>query len=415
MNTPLYSKILNINEKARFHMPGHSGKDFFEFKANKLDITEIEGMDNLLSSSSVILDAENLIAKAYGFKHSMMVTSGSTICMQMSIYALNALGYSIIAFKDMHSSFYNACKVFNVTYKQVENIEDLPPKSDTRSAIFTTSPNYYGNTIDTDKLKQYADLVVVDAAHGAHFVYSNMLPKYPKGDIVFSSMHKTMPAQTGAAIINVNDDTLYDNLKFARMLIHSTSPNYMTMASMDLARSYFEENGEELYSNIKNKVESKNGVFAGYTIAHSDDISRLVIDTKGMDAFKLASELHKKGFDVEMADSHLLVFILTPFNIDALDELEKTLSSIKGEPLNDMENLSPVEHLVPPLTHVGVPAFLEIEDAEGYIANADICIYPPSIPVIKMGQKITKEDINILKKNKGRLIGLVNNKVPVLK
>ena len=414
MQTPLYSKILAINEKARFHMPGHSGKDFYEFKANKLDITEIEELDNLLTSSSVIKEAEDLIAKAYGYKHALMATSGSTVCMQIVLYALKELGYSIIAIGEMHSSFYNACRIFSIDYKEYKTKEDLLPKVDTRSAIFITSPNYFGKTKCLDRYKEYADLLVVDAAHGAHFAFSSILPEYPKADIVFSSMHKTMPAQTGAAIINVNSDELYDNLKFARSLIHSTSPNYMTMASMDLARAYMEENSETLYKHIKEVVDIKKGKFAGYTIEKSDDISRLVINTGEYDAEGIAKDLHKLGFDVEMALENKLVFILTPFNIDALDELESAITSIEAKPLKAIKGFNMGKRLVSSLDNL-TPAFLEIDDAEGYISNATICIYPPSIPVLNRGDKITKEDINILNQNKGRLLGLVNGKVPVLK
>ena len=417
MNTPLYSKILSINEKARFHMPGHSGKDFYLFKANELDITEIEGLDNLLTSSGVILDAENLIAKAYGYKHSLMVTSGSTICMQISLYTLKTLNYTVIAYGKMHSSFYNACRIFNIDYLEVLDTEELVEiikKSDTSPAIFTTTPNYFGECLDLEFIRKTGALLVIDAAHGAHFAYSKLLPDYPKGDIVFSSMHKTMPSQTGGAILNVNSDKLYDHLKFARSLIHSTSPNYMTMASMDLARAHFEEHGEEIYSDIKCHVDSKKGKFSRYTIVDNQDFSRLVINTGVDDGMYISSELHKAGFDVEMATDNKLVFILTAFNIDKLDELEEAINKIPAKQLELTKISGPFTHAQTDITGL-TPDFVEIDKAEGYISNAQICIYPPSIPVIELGQVITKEDINILNKNNGHLLGLVNGKVPVLK
>ena len=398
-------------------MPGHSGNDFFEFKANKLDITEIEDMDNLLSSSSVILDAENEIARAYGYKHSLMVTQGSTICTHMSIYLAKMLGLKIIALGDMHSSFYNGLTLYQMGYEaydSIEKIEDVIKKSNTDVAIFTTSPNYFGQAKCLDCINELgAKLVIVDAAHGAHFVYSDVLPEYPKADIVFSSMHKTMPAQTGSAILNVNSDELYNHLKYIRSIMHSTSPSYLLMASMDLARAYMQEQGQALYENIKKVIEAYNGKFSRYTIEKTDDISRLVINTKDDDALDIAHKLHKKGFDVEMAIDNKLVFILTPFNIDKVSVLEKAIDEIDAVKLKNKI----AKHTASEFKEVDgrEPLYVDIDDAEGYISNAQICIYPPSIPVIQRGQIIKKEDINILNEHKGHLLGLVNGKVPVLK
>ena len=398
-------------------MPGHSGNDFFEFKANKLDITEIEGMDNLLSSSSVILDAENEIARVYGYKHSLMVTQGSTICMHMSIYLAKMLGLKIVALGDMHSSFYNGLNLYQMEYEafdSIEKLEDVIKKSNTDVAIFTTSPNYFGQTKCLQRINEIgAKLVIVDAAHGAHFVYSNVLPEYPKADIVFSSMHKTMPAQTGSAILNVNSDELYNHLKYIRSIMHSTSPSYLLMASMDMARAYMEEQGQALYESIKNTIDKYNGKFSRYTIEKVDDISRLVINTNEDDALDIAHKLHEKGFDLEMAIDNKLVFIVTPFNIDKVSLLEKAIDEI--EPIKLKAKTSKQAEVEFESINGRLPSYVDIEEAEGYISNAQICIYPPSIPIIQRGQIIKKEDINILNEHKGHLLGLVNGKVPVLK
>lgn len=417
MYTPLYSKILSINEKARFHMPGHSGNDFFEFKANKLDITEIEDMDNLLSSSGVILNAEQEMARAYGYKHSLMVTSGSTTSMQIVLYALKELKYSIIAYNkqdfDLHSSFYNACRLYNVDYFEAKNIieiNDYIEKHNTHCAIFVTSPNYFGLEQDLDSITKLGALLVVDAAHGAHFAFSKVLPNYPMADIAISSLHKTMPSQTGASIINVNSNELYDHIKFARSLIHSTSPNFMTMASMDLSRAYMEQEGERIYSHIKDVVD-KEKQRLGTKYVFSSDISRLVIDVGG-DAYCVAQELHRLGYDVEMTLGTKIVLILTENNIDALHNFIDALLTIKPKDYKE-----PIFNIVHKRVSINglTPMFVDINDAEGYVCNTEICIYPPSIPIIKLGDIITKQDINILNENKDHLLGLVNDKVPVLK
>ena len=413
MKTPLYSKLLSYNPKARFHMPGHSGVDFGAFKANSLDITEVSDMDNLLCADGVIKEAEDLIAKAYGYKHALMVTAGSTICMQISAYLANKEHLKVVALGRMHNSFYNAMRLFNIEFEEYDSIQKLQcviDNSQDRLAIFITSPTYFGNLNEVDKK---GNLLIIDAAHGAHFAFSSVLPQYPQGDIVFSSMHKTTPALTGAAIINVNDDKLYEEIVLYRSIIHSTSPSYLIMSSMDLARGYLQENGEEAYKAIAKKVESYNGKFASFDIENTDDISRLVLVKKGIDAYKALDDLHKLGFEIEMAYEDKLVLILTPFNIDKLDELEKALNNLTFE-YKKFEHINS-ENIKENIDENLVPEFVDIDDAEGYICNAEISIYPPSQPIINYGKKITKEDINILKAHLGHVLGLVNNKVPVLK
>ena len=417
MKTPLYSKISQY-KNVRFHMPGHSGKAFFDFQENHLDITEIEGMDNLLAASGVIKEAEDLMAKTYGYNHSIMVTSGSTICMQMSAYTIKQMGLEAVAIGSMHSSFYNAMRLFEIPYIEVENIQkclDVIGKNQKQVAIFVTSPNYFGDIQDVDTLykNKKNNLLIVDAAHGAHFAFSKYLPKYPKGDIVFSSMHKTMPAHTGAAIININDDYLYNLMLLNLSKMHSTSPSYLSLASMDLARAYFEEHGDEDYLKIKNKIDSFKGEFAGFKIKKTDDCSRLVLTKEGIDCYKVLKDLHDMGYEAEMAYEDEIVFILTPFNIDSLDELYDAMQKLSFEKLNsiNIQRANKNKEYIKGLR----PDFVEIKDAEGLIANADICIYPPSTPIVRFGEKIDKEDINILNAHLGHILGLVNNKVPVLK
>ena len=182
---------------------------------------------------------------------------------------------------------------------------------------------------------------------------------------------------------------------------------------MDLARGYLQENGEDAYKAIAKKVLSYNGKFASFDIEKTDDTSRFVISKEGIDAYKILDDLHKLGFEIEMAYENKLVLILTPFNIDKLDEFEKALNSLDFK-YREFEHIN-IEEKEKENKDNLMPDFVEIDEAEGYICNAEISIYPPSQPIISYGKKITKEDINILKAHLGHILGLVNNKVPVLK
>lgn len=421
---PLYDAILNYNDniKAKFHMPGHSGVPFGKFNDFKMDLTEVPKLDNLLQSSGVIKEAENLLAKAYGTAFALMGTSGTTCSMQITVAMLKNLGYKFIAFGKMHSSFYNALRINGLDYLEVNSLEELSEKLDKNKdlfAVFITSPNYFGETFDIEKIysltKNTNNKFVVDAAHGAHFPFSKLLPDFPgvHSDIALTSTHKTIPCYGGSSLITCNSESDYEMLMLYRSLIHTTSPSYLSMASMDYARESFEINGDKWYKEIKNKIDSFKGSIGNFKIVKNDDFSRLVLKKEGIDAYKVLVDLQNKGIGVEMAIDDKLVFIVTPFNYKDLDLLDATLKEIdtlKFEQKNIEDSKIKAENI-----DNLKPDFVCLDEAEGMISNAEIGIYPPARAVIKYRQTITKEQIHIIKENKEHLYGLVNNKVPVLK
>ena len=403
-------------------MPGHSGALIGEFRANNLDVTEIPGLDNLLQSDGVIKESEALLAKSYNVKNALMVTTGTTTCMQIVMASLKALKYKVICLGKMHTSFYNALRLYDMPYTECNSIECIKVeinKSQTMYAIFTTSPNYFGVVKDVEKLKEITantnNIVVVDAAHGAHFAFSKLLPTFPGeiADIAMTSLHKTMPCLGGSALLTCNSEKLYNTLCLYREICHSTSPNYVSMASMDYAREDFSAKGEKYYMAIKNEIDSFNGKMASFDIESNDDFSRLVLYKKDVDCYDALLKLHDMGFSIEMAYEDRLVLIVTPYNYLKLKDFEKALESIELKTLVRNE-INEGEKSSLDITNLTAD-FVELDEAIGLIANADIGIYPPSVPVIRYGTKITEGNIKILKANKEHLFGLVNNKVPVLK
>ncbi len=421
---PLYDAILNYNNniKVKFHMPGHSGVSFGLFSDFKMDLTEVPGLDNLLQSNGVIKDAEKLLAKVYGTKFALMGTSGTTCSMQITIAMLKKLGYKFIAFGKMHSSFYNALRINNLDYIEVNTLKDLSEKIEKNEdvfAVFITSPNYFGEIFDIEKIykltKSTKNKFVVDAAHGAHFPFSKLFPEFPgvHSDIALISTHKTLPCFGGSSLITCNSESDYEMLMLYRSLIHTTSPSYLSMASMDFARESFEANGEKWYKEVKNKIESFKGTIGGFEIVKNDDFSRLVLKKKGIDAYKVLVNIQDKGIGVEMAIDDKLVFIVTPFNYKSLDLLDtelRKINTVNFEQNNTKESNIKIENI-----ENFKPSFVSLDSAVGLISNAEIGIYPPARAVIKYRQIITKEQIQIIKDNKEHLYGLVNNKVPVLK
>ena len=417
---PLYDKLLSHISKSnsRFHMPGHNGNNLFCID-NKLDLTELKDLDNLLSSSSCIYESEKYLAKTYCSNYSLMLTQGSTSAMQISMCYSISQGYEIVSIGEMHSSFYNSIRLFSgemISFSSIEEFNLNRKNIKKKCAIFITSPNYFGQIKEVEKIqKDKEDIIVLDAAHGAHFVYSKLLPQLPyeNVDIFFVSFHKTMPANTGASALFTQDENIYLNLKYYRSMIHSTSPNYMTMASIDCARDDFEKNGELYYAKIKQVVDSYNGQIGGFNILNTDDFSRLVLQSDGVDANEILEQLHDKGIDIEMAYLDKLVLILTPYNIDKLNKLEKALEQTNKTKLEKKEFN---KHLVKAKEIKSYKIdFVDLEKSLGYVCACEIGIYPPSIPVVHSYEIIEEESLKVLIANKDHLFGLVNGKVAVLK
>ena len=420
---PLYDEVHKIadNAKGRFCMPGHSGHAITAMlNSCRYDLTEIPQLDNLLNPEGVIKEAEELLAKAYNCKHCLMLTTGTTTGMQIAVRTIASIGKTVAYLGELHKSFFNACTLSGCKLRKVQSVEVLDSYLNDHTevcALFLTSPDYFGNCKDVKRIakitKAHNCLVVLDAAHGAHFAFSKLLPEDMSSyvDIELISMHKTLPVYGGGALINCNNESLYEKLLFFRQLLHTTSPNYLVLASMDFARDYAENYAESDYAKVKEKIDSFGGRIGGFEIRKSDDFTRLVLRKKGKDCYDVQRQLQEKNILVEMAYFDMLVLIVTPPNVNKLDDLARELKAIKLKPL-EIKNYKLKPQKLRDISKTSLK-FLALEEAKGHIVATNIGIYPPGQPIVKEREIITDEVYNILDKNRERLYGLVNKKVAV--
>ena len=422
LDAPLYNAVKKASAaKARFCMPSHSGSaDGKLFSSCAFDYTEVEGLDNLACPSGVILEAEKKAAKARGCAHTLFVTEGSTVCMHVALSIAKERG-AVGCIGGMHKSFYGGCELLGITPVRFESVADFLEnglKTQTVSSVFYTSPDYFGNVTDDkellDKCRRAGVLTVTDAAHGAHFCYSSLLPEAAAGraDIAFCSTHKTMAVYTGGALIDLKDDTLYDKAVYYRQLWHTTSPSYLVMASTDYACALWEKDGEKFYADISAARESfeKRSQGAQYTVEKSDDLSRLVLRFKDFDAGEANAYLAAKGVYAEAAIGDRLIFILTPFNADKLGMLSEVLADF-------VPSKKYIEFLPPAREKAqtrGEITFVPVNEGVGRVCMNDVGFYPPGTPFIVKGEIFTQEDADIIAKNVGCTFGLVNGKLVVL-
>ena len=458
--TPLLDEVLKYKKEENliFSMPGNKcGKVFLKDNIGKefvdtmgyLDITEVDPLDNLHAPEGIILEAQQLLAKTYGVKKAYFMVNGSTGGNLCSIFAAFNEGDEVLVERNCHKSIYNGLILRKLKVKYIEPLIDeklgifLPPdkkniydaieQCENLKGIILTYPSYFGITYDIEEvlldLKKRGLKIVVDSAHGAHFIANNKLPKaiYGIPDYVVLSAHKTLPALTqGSYLLSNTDD---NDVEFYINTFMTTSPSYLIMSSLDYARYYLDEYGYDEYERLINKAEkyrsiinslNKVHIISKEDLAEDYDIDKsryIVMVSKEYSGHKLLEYLREQGIQCEMSFASGVVLLLSPINDD--DDFKKLLKSFENLQLKDIrqDNYSKYYSFIPKKVLEPYEVFkkeckyIKINEADKNIACEAIIPYPPGIPLLCPGEVITKEAIDIIDdyiSNNRSVIGIKN-------
>ena len=458
--TPLLDEVLKYKKEENliFSMPGNKcGKVFLKDNIGKefvdtmgyLDITEVDPLDNLHAPEGIILEAQQLLAKTYGVKKAYFMVNGSTGGNLCSIFAAFNEGDEVLVERNCHKSIYNGLILRKLKVKYIEPLIDeklgifLPPdkkniydaieQCENLKGIILTYPSYFGITYDIEEvlldLKKRGLKIVVDSAHGAHFIANNKLPKaiYGIPDYVVLSAHKTLPALTqGSYLLSNTDDNA---VEFYLNTFMTTSPSYLIMSSLDYARYYLDEYGYDEYERLINKAEkyrsiinslNKVHIISKEDLAEDYDIDKsryIVTVSKEYSGHKLLEYLREQGIQCEMSFASGVVLLLSPINDD--DDFKKLLKSFENLQLKDIrqDNYSKYYSFIPKKVLETYEVFkkeckyIKINEADKNIACEAIIPYPPGIPLLCPGEVITKEAIDIIDdyiSNNRSVIGIKN-------
>lgn len=458
--TPLLDEVLKYKKEENliFSMPGNKcGKVFLKDNIGKefvdtmgyLDITEVDPLDNLHAPEGIILEAQQLLAKTYGVKKAYFMVNGSTGGNLCSIFAAFNEGDEVLVERNCHKSIYNGLILRKLKVKYIEPLIDeklgifLPPdkkniydaieQCENLKGIILTYPSYFGITYDIEEvlldLKKRGLKIVMDSAHGAHFIANNKLPKaiYGIPDYVVLSAHKTLPALTqGSYLLSNTDD---NDVEFYLNTFMTTSPSYLIMSSLDYARYYLDEYGYDEYERLINKAEkyrsiinslNKVHIISKEDLAEDYDIDKsryIVTVSKEYSGHKLLEYLREQGIQCEMSFASGVVLLLSPINDD--DDFKKLLKSFENLQLKDIrqDNYSKYYSFIPKKVLEPYEVFkkeckyIKINEADKNIACEAIIPYPPGIPLLCPGEVITKEAIDIIDdyiSNNRSVIGIKN-------
>jgi arginine/lysine/ornithine decarboxylase len=450
--TPLFDALHKhtTHLPVSFHVPGHKNGQILPEKARHyfqrmlpIDVTELTGLDDLHAPEDVIQEAESLLAAAYGVKESFFLVNGSTVGNLTMILASFNEEDMVFVQKNCHKSVLNALKLaklqpvfiepdYNHDWKvatglSISSVEAAYQAYPEVKGIILTYPNYYGFTYDLKSIIEFChamDMVVlVDEAHGAHFIAGTPFPLSAVqlgADMVTQSAHKTLPAMTMASYLHLNSNRIdRQRVIFLLQALQSSSPSYPLMASLDLARSfiatYDKKDKDNLIMQRKAFLESLKHIDCIKVLTHTDngDILKIVIQsTKGQSGFALQKKLEKAGVFPELADSHnvLLIFPLlksdTEFDLNAISQRikraflfpeEQTLPSNRSYPLPMNRKIYSCLSLNYREQAKKGKTFISLNQSIGRVSAEIIIPYPPGIPLVMEGEEITLGQIKELK------------------
>ena len=430
LNAPLFNAVNEYVGKkpARFHMPSHKGVSGIPLYSSACyDVTELDFSDNLLQANGVIKEAEELIANKYGVDKALMCTGGATSGLFATLYCVSQKTKKIILSKNSHKSIYNAMSVMGLTpcFCDVSYDDDGIPnvlsandilrsreKNPDAGAVLITSPDYFGRICDLEKIREASEglLLVADAAHGGHFAYTKLLENRVEriADVTVVSVHKTLNCYTGSAIVLCKNE-FYRILCRGRELFHSTSPQYLSMISMDYSRALFEKFGEKMYSDLKAKLGELN-----LTDFENYDFCKIML--RGGES--LSDFLKDRGIYPECVYGDFVLLIATPFDMENLEKVKKALVDFeRGDFVQTKPQSYPkgVER-VPFQDCFSRPIeYVPISQAVGRVLGAEVGLYPPGTPVFVRGEELSEEGVEFLLNWKKSLFGVDSDCICVLK
>lgn len=446
-NRPLVEKLIEFQEKGpvSFHVPGHkygmlSGLPSAMRAALSFDVTELNGLDDLHQPEEAIKEAQDKLSRLYKADASYFLVNGSTVGNLAMIYATCSAGDSVIVQRNAHKSIFNALELVGakpvlvtpewdeatasigaVSNEQVAHALRLYPAA---KAVILTYPTYYGTTgNDLTEIiftcHQQKVPVLVDEAHGAHFVIGDPFPKSALAlgaDVVVHSAHKTLPAMTMSSFLHINHTSLVSREQIEKYLgmLQSSSPSYLLMASLDDARAYAESYTDiDMKYFLKKRKEFIDQLVAiqGLRVIESEDPLKLMIRADHYSGFQLLNALEKENLYVELADPYQVLFILPLLKKAHFYQIDDVIIRLKRaiewlsehEEKIDAIDIPKLTREITELCYNGNElkqfqgGWLSYEEVVGKVAATSIIPYPPGIPLVLAGERISQEAVELIK------------------
>ncbi len=464
---PIYEALVKLRKKriVPFDVPGHKrgrgNPELVELLGEKcvgIDVNSMKPLDNLGHPISIIRDAEELAADAFGASHAFLMIGGTTSSVQTMILSTCKAGDKIILPRNVHKSAINAlvlCGAIPIYIEMsvdpkigialglendrvVKAIKDHPDAK----AILINNPTYYGICSDLKGLTEMAHeagmMVLVDEAHGAHLHFTDKLPISAMdagADMAAVSMHKSGGSLTQSSLLLIGEQM---NPEYVRQIINltqSTSASYLLMASLDISRRNLALRGKESFEKVielseyaRREINAIGGYYA-YSKELIDsvsvcdfDVTKLSVYTQGIGLTGIeVYDLLRDEYDIqiEFGDiGNILAYISIGDRIQDIERLVGALADIKRLYSRDGKDLIAGEYIQPELVLSPQEAFyserksLSLDESVGQVCGEFVMCYPPGIPILAPGERITREIVDYIQFAKERGCSLQGTEDP---
>lgn len=433
-----------------FDVPGHKrGKgspELTEFLGEKclgVDVNSMKPLDNLCHPVSVIKEAEALAADAFGAAHAFFMVGGTTSAVQAMILSSVKFGDKIILPRNVHQSVINSLVLCGATPvyvnpqtdrrlgislgMSVTDVKKAIAENPSAKAILVNNPTYYGICSDLRQIVKLAHekgiRVLADEAHGTHFYFGRELPVSAMAagaDMAAVSMHKSGGSLTQSSILlcgpNVNEHYVRQVIN----LTQTTSGSYLLLSSLDISRRRLALHGGEIFEKVKRFSQYARdeindiGDYYAYSkeLANNDsvfdfDVTKLSVNTlrlglAGIEVYDILRDEY--DIQIEFGDlGNILAYISVGDKTKNIERLISALGEIrrlyKKEhcQMFDSEYISPVVEMSPQSAFYAEKTSLPLEKCDGMVCCEFVMCYPPGIPILAPGERVTKELISYIR------------------
>ena len=432
-----------------FDVPGHKrGRGnpelaaFLGEQCLTMDVNSMKPLDNLCHPVSVIKEAEELAAQAFNAKHAFFMVNGTTSAVQAMIMTACKAGDKIIMPRNVHRSAINALILSGAVPiyvnpgvhselgiplgMSVKDVEQAILENTDAKAILINNPTYYGICSNlqalTDLAHQNDMLVLVDEAHGTHFYFGDDLPASAMSvgaDMASVSMHKSGGSLTQSSFLLINNDVSEGYTRQIINLSQTTSGSYLLLSSLDISRRSLALHGKEIFQKVTKMAQytrdeiNKIGGYYAYSseLINGDtifdfDVTKLSVDTReiglaGIEVYDILRDEY--DIQIEFGDiGNILAYISVGDRHLDLERLVAALAEIKRRYSKDKNRIFIHEYIRPQVALTPQEAFyapkqkLPIAQSAGHISSEFVMCYPPGIPILAPGERITQEILDFI-------------------
>ena len=456
-DAPIYEALEQFRRMriVPFDVPGHKrgrgNPELSELLGDRcvnIDVNSMKPLDNLCHPVSVIKAAEELAAEAFGAAHAFLMVGGTTSAVQSMALACCKKGDKIIMPRNVHRSIINAlvlCGARPVYVNpdvdrhlgislgmKVEQVEQAIRDNPDAVAVFVNNPTYYGICSDLRTIVEAAHShgmkVLVDEAHGTHFYFGENFPVTAMAagaDMASVSMHKSGGSLTQSSLLLVGKDMHPGYVRQIINLTQTTSGSYLLMSSLDISRRNLALRGRQVFHQVadmaeyaREEINAVGGYYAfGKELCNGNsvfdfDTTKLSVHTldiglAGIEVYDILRDEY--DIQIEFGDiGNILAYLSIGDRPQEVERLVSALAEIKRRYHTDGAGLLSQEYIDPEVAASPQEAFyapkksLPLRETEGMVCSEFVMCYPPGIPILAPGERITAEILDYIEYAKAK-------------